>query len=197
MIQMITCGKESTVMPNGIRVSESTIRLTVIAEGAVIRDTRIGRSRDVQFTRNDPNLQLALDGIEMLVRRNPGYPRETPPECNEIIFSDGTVAYAPIQDLTALLDALIETKRLPYTTPTVSRPLYTPPAPAAEPVQIQSELHPDGTWDCKCGKKGLNTNYCFHCGNAKPQADVWFCPQCGAKCEHNFCAECGTARPVI
>ena len=39
----------AAVMPNGIRVSEATIRLTVIPDGAVTRDTRIGRSRDVQF----------------------------------------------------------------------------------------------------------------------------------------------------
>ena len=49
MIQMITCGMGAAVMPNGIRVSEATIRLTVIPDGAVTRDTRIGRSRDVQF----------------------------------------------------------------------------------------------------------------------------------------------------
>ena len=30
---------------------------------------------------------------------------------------------------------------------------------------------------------------------AKPQEDVWYCPECGTKNDGAFCAECGTKKP--
>jgi len=77
-------------------------------------------------------------------------------------------------------------------------------------------------WDCKCGQKGITSNFCPECGTKKPEESTWncscgkmgitsnFCPNCGAKraavpatwdCKcgqkgitSNFCPNCGTKR---
>ena len=60
-----------------------------------------------------------------------------------------------------------------------------PPAPAA------------GGWDCACGQKGINGNFCPNCGAKKPApADAWDCA-CGQKgITSNFCPNCGAKRPA-
>ena len=61
----------------------------------------------------------------------------------------------------------------------------TPPASAA------------GGWDCACGQKGINGNFCPNCGAKKPApADAWDCA-CGQKgITSNFCPNCGAKRPA-
>ena len=33
-----------------------------------------------------------------------------------------------------------------------------------------STVNPDGTWDCKCGTKGLTGKFCSECGYPRPTA---------------------------
>ena len=63
----------------------------------------------------------------------------------------------------------------------------------------------DNTWNCACGKMGIDGNFCTNCGAKKPEpvATTWdcvcgkkgidgnFCSNCGAKCDGNFCPNCG------
>ena len=55
------------------------------------------------------------------------------------------------------------------------------------------------TWDCTCGQKGINGNFCSNCGSRKPMpaaaANTWDCA-CGQKgITGNFCSNCGAKRP--
>lgn len=80
------------------------------------------------------------------------------------------------------------------------------------------------TWDCSCGTKGIETNFCPNCGARKPvPKQSWncicgqenivsnFCPNCGTKrqenktwdckcgikdIETNFCPNCGAKKPM-
>lgn len=49
-----------------------------------------------------------------------------------------------------------------------------------------------GTWDCVCGRKGLDSKFCPECGAKRPEgAAAWDCP-CGQKgVTSKFCPECG------
>lgn len=50
-----------------------------------------------------------------------------------------------------------------------------------------------GAWDCSCGQKGINGNFCSNCG-AKRMGDYWDC-ECGQKgITGNFCSNCGKKR---
>lgn len=53
----------------------------------------------------------------------------------------------------------------------------------------------DATWDCACGKKGIDGNFCSNCGAKKPETPTtWDCP-CGKKgIDGNFCSNCGNRR---
>ena len=55
-----------------------------------------------------------------------------------------------------------------------------------------------GSWDCSCGQKGINSNFCPNCGAKKPDMNVagtWDCT-CGMKAiSSKFCPNCGRKRP--
>ncbi len=54
------------------------------------------------------------------------------------------------------------------------------------------------TWDCQCGNKVINGNFCNKCGQLRPQtgpAEIWDC-ECGNKgIAGKFCNICGKPRP--
>lgn len=51
-------------------------------------------------------------------------------------------------------------------------------------------------WDCTCGTKNIQSNFCPNCGNRRPSANSgWDCA-CGTKnIQSNFCPNCGAKRP--
>ena len=51
-------------------------------------------------------------------------------------------------------------------------------------------------WDCTCGTKNIQSNFCPNCGNRRPSANSgWDCT-CGTKnIQSNFCPNCGAKRP--
>lgn len=52
-------------------------------------------------------------------------------------------------------------------------------------------------WDCICGQKEINSNYCPECGAKRPEVkmpETWECT-CGEKgISSKFCPECGKKR---
>ncbi len=51
------------------------------------------------------------------------------------------------------------------------------------------------TWDCACGRKGIEGKFCTDCGAKRPEKIVWDC-ECGRKgIEGKFCTDCGAKRP--
>ncbi len=51
------------------------------------------------------------------------------------------------------------------------------------------------TWDCECGTKGITGKFCSECGAKKPEKTTWDC-DCGAKgITGKFCSECGAKKP--
>ena len=47
---------------------------------------------------------------------------------------------------------------------------FANPAPAPDVSTEVSTLNSDGTWDCKCGTKGLTGKFCSECGYPRPTA---------------------------
>ncbi|MBE7071853.1 MAG: hypothetical protein E7383_03775 [Ruminococcaceae bacterium] len=47
---------------------------------------------------------------------------------------------------------------------------FANPAPAPDVSTEGSTLNSDGTWDCKCGTKGLTGKFCSECGYQRPTA---------------------------
>lgn len=57
----------------------------------------------------------------------------------------------------------------------------------------------DNTWNCSCGKMGIDGNFCTNCGTKKPEpvATTWDCA-CGKKgIDGNFCSNCGAKKPEV
>ncbi len=53
-------------------------------------------------------------------------------------------------------------------------------------------------WNCSCGRKNIDSNYCPNCGQKKPADDpqTWDCPKCGNRnLTTRFCPNCGTRCP--
>ena len=63
-----------------------------------------------------------------------------------------------------------------------------------EPVSAGVEAKASDSWDCACGKKGNDGNFCPECGVKRPQSGMeeWTCALCGAQgLTGKFCPECG------
>ena len=58
----------------------------------------------------------------------------------------------------------------------------------------------DNSWNCSCGKMGIDGNFCTNCGAKKPApivAATWDCA-CGKKgIDGNFCSNCGAKKPEV
>ena len=57
----------------------------------------------------------------------------------------------------------------------------------------------DNTWNCSCGKMGIDGNFCTNCGAKKPEpvATTWDC-SCGKKgIDGNFCSNCGAKKTEV
>jgi membrane protease subunit (stomatin/prohibitin family) len=52
---------------------------------------------------------------------------------------------------------------------------------------------PSGGWDCTCGEKITNGNFCNTCGTKRPELPkAWACPKCGTSNDKGvFCNNCG------
>lgn len=61
---------------------------------------------------------------------------------------------------------------------------------------VAASMSVSGAWDCACGNKGVNGNFCTNCGGKKPEpAKTWDC-SCGNKgVVGNFCNNCGAKKP--
>ena len=63
-----------------------------------------------------------------------------------------------------------------------------------EGLSADVEAKASNLWDCACGRKGNDGNFCPECGAKRPQlaVDGWTCPACGAQgLTGKFCTECG------
>lgn len=66
---------------------------------------------------------------------------------------------------------------------------------AQQAAQAQAQAAQSGGWDCSCGHKGNNGNFCANCGAKKPApAGSWTC-SCGQVNTGNFCQNCGGKNP--
>ena len=66
-------------------------------------------------------------------------------------------------------------------------------APPSEDAGVKAS----NLWDCVCGQKGNDGNFCPECGAKRPElsAAEWTCPVCGAQgLKGKFCPECGKRR---
>lgn len=63
----------------------------------------------------------------------------------------------------------------------------------------QSTQQGQSGWDCPCGEKNIQSNFCPNCGSKKPTpANTWTCPACGkANITSPFCPECGSKKPNL
>lgn len=64
------------------------------------------------------------------------------------------------------------------------------------PMSGSSAAAPAGGWDCTCGRRGIDGNFCPNCGSKKPEpAGLWDCT-CGRRgIDGNFCPNCGSKKP--
>lgn len=63
---------------------------------------------------------------------------------------------------------------------------------------MQGITNPVDTWNCSCGKTGIDGNFCSNCGAKKPAPAVpatWDCACGRTGIDGNFCPNCGTKKP--
>lgn len=55
----------------------------------------------------------------------------------------------------------------------------------------------DNTWNCSCGKMGIDGNFCTNCGAKKPEpvSTTWSCACGKTGNDGNFCSNCGAKKP--
>lgn len=121
------------------------------------------------------------------------------------ISTSKSVTYTPPLKHTSTLKPTAKRTATPKPTakPTATpKPTNTPtPAPTEIPVLVA----PDGSWTCyNCGR-AMKTNFCTHCGAARPTPiptptpvptpAPWICPECGIVNNDRFCGNCGTQNP--
>ena len=71
-----------------------------------------------------------------------------------------------------------------------------PVTAAPPPAPKEAVLHPDGTWDCICGKQNVPTKYCSECGAEKPEGWVCSCGNVNTGIRYSkFCGNCGAPKP--
>ena len=85
------------------------------------------------------------------------------------------------------------------------------PLPTPASTEIPVLVAPDGSWTCyRCGRI-MKTNFCTHCGSARPTPiptptptptpvptpAPWTCPACGEVNKDRYCGNCGAKNPNV
>ena len=71
---------------------------------------------------------------------------------------------------------------------------------ANAPLQTNQQPQQNhNSWNCSCGERNIQSNFCPNCGNQKPiSANSWICTNCGRTgIVSLFCPDCGTKKPCL
>lgn len=193
-IEKIICGKLPRLLPNGEDSAVDYMELQAGSDGKAVLIRHKGGNDDT-FDVTDIELQTVLEETEQLIKANPDeqpYPEELP-FAKDITYSDGTVKYAPKDELRQILDnlvLLITLKNSGHCQPQglVAAPntdmnftglqmMHNYAGQAQEtPPMLQgivralppSEAPEDEKWKCSCGAENSG-KFCYCCGSPKPE----------------------------
>jgi hypothetical protein len=195
----VTCGRIPRVMPDGRQVPPDYYELTVNGSTAVLAHCD-GDKKTLHDIIDEIILEIALREINELLTAHPDeqpYP-ENLPFSNEIRFDDGTVRYAPKDELMRILGNLVPLKAAAYVQPQgliSALPSGAPFAPKSFLDMLTTNGIPKNT-DSLPRLQGLvAAPTSGRLPDLPDDSPKWKCTGCGAQNSGKFCTECGAPKP--
>lgn len=173
-IVKITCGTLPRVMPDGSTAAADYSELTVTETGAELVRYQ-GDARETVPIRETVFRQTALEETAALIAAHPDTPAPEPPLASQVTYRDGTVKYAPPEELSRILQNLKLLLTLQGSELVQPQGLVCAPNPAMRPqgmalfqmMQETPQIFAPTEWHCACG--AVNTGkFCQNCGSPKP-----------------------------
>ena len=166
VISEITCGRLPRTMPDGRVSAADYYYLEVFADHAEL--THCKGSLKESYMVNGMTALVALEKVKLLTEK---YPDEKPfhenlPLAKDIIFKDGTVKYAPQEELSRILTEMIPMIINSSCMPQGLVAAMPPPNMPANTLQMPNTPAGTDTWKCECGYVNSG-KFCANCGSPK------------------------------
>ena len=175
-IRKIICGILPRTMPNGRVIAADYFELTVRGSSAKLVQYQNGKQKTTNIT-DAVFLETALEMVEELLAEHPDEqpPSEYNPFAYNVFFADGSVKYAPREELSSILcklaspalpDYLMPQGLIAAQPPISQMPMLQGIVPA-NPLRSAPQKSAGSVWKCRCGAKNTG-KFCENCGSPKP-----------------------------